>query len=170
MIEQIINLFRTGDKDNIELGLLLIESQDLSNYFKTRYECVCKNFYDWRYLFKKTLTEIDLSYLGLKVLPDCIFDFPNLHKICLNDNSFDKFPIELNKFKNLGHLDLDCNLITEIPKEFETFTSIYTLRLKYNQISEIPNFIKDMDLLYLNLKNNYITEIPKGFEHINITI
>jgi Leucine-rich repeat (LRR) protein len=109
---------------------------------------------------------IDLSYLGLKVFPDILFNirnFNNIEALRFQQNKFISLPEELFNFINLGSLDLRRNEIVSIPNSIEKLTNLNTLPLGENCLTSISNSLGNLtNLHYLYLDNNKLTSLPNS--------
>jgi len=105
-------------------------------------------------------TILDLSWKGLKEIPDNVFELVNLKVLNLNHNKLTEISLNINKLVNLESLGLNYNELTEI-NDVSSLVKLEILNVSYNKLIEIPIDInKLVNLEYLDLEYNKIKSIP----------
>jgi small GTP-binding protein len=106
---------------------------------------------------------IDLSGLGLRVVPETVGQLANLQSLDLHNNQITVIPEALRHLAKLQDLYLYINQITIIPEALGHLAKLQRLSLSNNQITAIPEALGQLaNLLSLNLHNNQITAIPEA--------
>lgn len=136
MIENIVELLKSGDDANIELAIMLINSMDLSDEFNNIYGLILKrsglNIQKFNLIYE--LCELNLSCCNIDTIPKGVFELTNLER-----------------------LSLSTNKLTEIPKDLENLTKLKILRLQNNRIEKIPTYINKFPKnLIVYMSNNLI--------------
>lgn len=105
-------------------------------------------------------TRLNLSGLGLTVLPPEIRDLTWLESLNLEGNNFTVFPPEIGAMTQLHELNLTGNPIGVLPPEIGGLTDLTYLYLTNTQISELPQELYQLTALRgLHLSNTLITEL-----------
>lgn len=103
----------------------------------------------------KNLKKLNLSFLGLKMLPDEIGYFQNLEELNLAGNNLRELPdsiYTLKKLKvlNLGDIISGGNNIQYISKDIEKLTNLEVLQIVWNdELKELPKQILKLEKLEL---------------------
>eukprot|EP01104_Vermistella_antarctica_P011008 TRINITY_DN300_c0_g1_i1.p1 TRINITY_DN300_c0_g1~~TRINITY_DN300_c0_g1_i1.p1 ORF type:complete len:2319 (-),score=629.17 TRINITY_DN300_c0_g1_i1:43-6999(-) len=129
----------------------------------------------------KSLRELDLSYIGMKVLPEEICQLVGLEKLCLYDNQLSSLPSGITALAKLRvliltrnelvmlprlprmieYLDISDNQLTMLPPEIGDFANLRTLLAWRNRLSFLASQLCYLSNLYtLDLTNNPISSIP----------
>lgn len=106
-------------------------------------------------------TWLDLSNLGLTMLPPEIGQLIALEKLILDGNNLSSLPPEIGRLIALKGLNLNGNLLSTMPPEIGQLTALSELNLNYNQLSTLPPEIgqlRSLAALYLN--DNHLTSLP----------
>lgn len=104
---------------------------------------------------------LDLSDLGLAILPPELSELTALVTLDLSGNQLTELPLELSKLNALAALDLSNNQFTSLSSEIGKITNLITLDLSSNQITSLPPEIgKLTKLITLSLSGNQITSLP----------
>src|ERR1017187_4948212 len=105
--------------------------------------------------------ELDLSGLGLTVVPDSVAQLASLKALSLANNQVRYIPDSLARLTNLQVLHLTNNQIQAIPESLARLTSLGVLNLSGNQIQVIPDSLAKLTNLWtLYLTSNQISAIP----------
>jgi hypothetical protein len=91
--------------------------------------------------------EIDLSYCGLKSLPESLEKLTGLTTLKLSGNHLAVLPEFLGNLTALTSLDLSYNQLTVLPESLENLTPLTELILDGNQLTELPEFLVDLNVL-----------------------
>lgn len=111
-------------------------------------------------------TELDLSDLGLWVIPPQISKFTQLEELNLSKNHISAIPNfhSLGNLSQLTVLDLSHNKIPSFPKSLSQLTQLQKLNLGHNRLPGIPDSMGDLTQLQeLYLNHNSIPSIPGCF-------
>ncbi len=149
-------------------------------------------------IFKNCL-EFSFSENKLTVLPDAVFQMPNLQyitgfknllgnfpknvddcqslqEIDLSWNRIGGLPKEIGNLPNLRILKLNNNLIKAIPYEAGTLASLEEIHMSVNQMERLPSSLNQMqNLKRLDVSYNFITEVPacigelKNLEYVDLS-
>lgn len=96
--------------------------------------------------YLNNLKSINLSGIGLSVLPDEICSLEFLSVIVLRDNHLKELPTNFDKLNVVEELDLSDNPWIEIPKQIQGFSQLRYLNLSNCNFREIPSWILDFSL------------------------
>ncbi len=111
-------------------------------------------------------TELDLSGLGLKFLPDIFGEKPfvsRLKYLDLSYNQLTSLPKKICELKRLRVLGLANNKLTSLPKGIRKLQRLRVLDLANNKLTSLPKgILKLQRLRVLDLVNNKLTLLPKG--------
>jgi internalin A len=112
--------------------------------------------------------ELDLSSLGLNVLPAAIANLQHLKWLFLNDNNLTTLLPIIRKFTNLEFLYLGANNFSSFPEYLFELTNLSVLSLYSNQISILPAKISMLQqLVSLDLYGNKIQTLPPEIGHLS---
>lgn len=112
-------------------------------------------------------TVLDLSGLGLTVLPDSLGNLTNLEGLFLNQNQLTTLPNSLENLVNLREFHLHKNRLTTIPDGLSSLTNLTLLFLHQNQLSVLPDSLKNLaNLVFLVLSENQLMVIPDGLARL----
>ena len=110
--------------------------------------------------FKTSAEAIDLSELGLRVLPKSIGHLINLIKLKLSRNHLTVMPRELGNLANLEALDVSRNELIELPNEIGNLKNLTCLDVSHNKLSGLPKSLgKLTNLILLCLPHNQLKEL-----------
>jgi hypothetical protein len=116
-----------------------------------------------------TITELDLSGLGLTMIPDEIasLDLPNVTSLNLSENRLRALPNNFGvNWNQLESLCLNRNQLTALPNNFgANWNQLEDLMLGHNALRALPNnFGANWNqLTYLDLNRNQLTALPDNF-------
>jgi len=107
------------------------------------------------------LTNLDLSFNSLRHI-----DFGGwehgMKYLNIEENFFNKFPVEILCFSELIYLNIRQNEISEIPESIQKLVSLQNLYASSNKIKILPQSIKVLTYLReLDISDNLIDSIPK---------
>ncbi|GAA1008405.1 hypothetical protein Aple_070030 [Acrocarpospora pleiomorpha] len=107
------------------------------------------------------LTKLDLRGNQVTVLPDWLGNLTNLITLNLNNNQLTVLPDWLGNLRELAILDLGGNQLTVLPESLGNLTNLTTLALHGNQLTVLPDWIGNLtSLLGLYLRGNQLTVLP----------
>ncbi|MBD2521372.1 COR domain-containing protein [Nostoc sp. FACHB-133] len=110
---------------------------------------------------KDEVTELDLSYKGLTILPPEIGQLTNLQSLDLSSNQLSSLPPEIVQLTNLQSLDIGSNQLSSLPPEIVQLSNLQSLYLNSNQLSSLPPEIVQLtNLQTLNLFSNQLSSLP----------
>ena len=105
---------------------------------------------------------LDLSFLGIRELPEELFELVNLTDLDLSNNGLSHLPTGINKLKNLQNLNLSNNVFNYtngLGFTFPCSLSIQSLDLSCNLLHKIPDDLYFLENLEdVNIDFNPITE------------
>ncbi len=111
---------------------------------------------------------VNISGLGLKTIPNELFDIVDLHELYLGKNQLSELPKEFAEFKLLRILSMQRCQLTEIPEVLFNLKNLHTLNLSRNKIQTIPESIELLTgLKNLTLSKNQIKTIPSTIGNMN---
>lgn len=111
---------------------------------------------------------LNLSGLGISVLPLEIGKLSQLERLILSENKLSELPAELGRLKSLRACDLRHNQFTIFPAEVFQLHDLEVLLLSYNQIENVPGEIGGLsNLRQLGLRNNGIKSLPPEMGMLN---
>jgi len=110
---------------------------------------------------KQNSRALNLSGLGISVLPPEITKLSSLERLILSENKLSELPIEFSRLKNLKLCDLRQNLFAIFPPEICQLPELEVLLISYNQIEALPGEIGMLsNLRQFGLRNNRISDLP----------
>lgn len=113
-------------------------------------------------------TELDLSGLGMTMIPENIGECRSLSILRLNNNQLTTLPQAINHLNELKILHLHHNLIGQVPTQIGEYKHLIELRLDHNQVSNIPRTFRQLTALkHLNLSHNRLHLLPAYFDTFN---
>lgn len=81
---------------------------------------------------------LDLSYLGIKVLPEEIGLFTSLKQLNLSHNNVERFPCSIGLLQKLTILVASHNQLVVLPQSICNLSELSTLELEYNSLEVLP--------------------------------
>lgn len=108
---------------------------------------------------------VDFTGLGLKELPETLWDNENLEVLLLRDNALESLPAEFTRLKKLEILDLHKNKLDSLPQQLGTLEGLRWLDLGTNTgLRKIPESIGQLQhLQWLDLTSTSLDTIPEEF-------
>lgn len=98
----------------------------------------------------------------LKIFPNRVLQFVNLHTLSICSNLLTSLPQELTQLQHLNIFEAPCNKFSEFPAILCEITSLVDINLDRNQITSIPPTISRLTALNrLMLSNNRLRAIPE---------
>lgn len=112
--------------------------------------------------FDRNSDNLELSGLGINLLPQGIGLLSNLSNLDLSENEIEELPLAFGKLTNLKDLRLMENHIKELPSVLEFLINLEVLDLEDNLIETYPPvfFEKLTRLSFLDLSKNSIEILP----------
>lgn len=109
---------------------------------------------------------LDLSNLGLTVLPRSIIKLENLVKLDISNNKITLLHLDGSKLKLLKEIDARNNDIITISEKFSRLSSLEKLDLSNNRIYNLENIKNITSLKTIDLSNNFLTRIPEELKSL----
>ena len=104
---------------------------------------------------------LDLSNLGLDMVPDSIGQLTSLTELRLDGNQLTTVPDSIGQLTSLTYLSLRDNQLTTVPDSIGQLTSLTYLSLRGNQLTTVPDSIGQLtSLTQLFLHGNQLTTEP----------
>ncbi len=104
-----------------------------------------------------TIKVLNLSNLGLKKLPNEIYDFKNLEELDLSKNEFEVFILNAKKLTKLKKIILTDNLLSENSIKIKRNKHVQIVSLSDNAFEAFPKRIqRNKGLKDIHLANNFI--------------
>lgn len=111
----------------------------------------------------ESLSDLDLTNLGLGAVPERILNLPNLKQLRLSGNLLTDLPTEFGSPLTL--LDISDNLFESIPPAVLNMTSLEYLFANKNKLSSVPSDIcKLTELEGLALDSNQLRSLPPSLK------
>ena len=167
--EKIIQLIKSPEQQNIELGLIIVESLGLlDEIYQEEYEELYEFLRQYDSIQATTckkiaiisilgLKKLDLSYNKLSSLPESFGNLSNLRILYLNDNQLSSLPESFGNLSNLRIFGLHKNQLSSLPKSFGKLNNLTRFNLRYNQLSSLPESFGNLsNLTRLWLSHNFI--------------
>jgi internalin A len=122
------------------------------------YEIALKKIQEAQYA---EANELDLSFLGLKILPPEVFELTTLKSLYLNDNKLKSLPAKIIHLTSLHSLYLSSNQLHSLPTEFGQLSNLQKLDLRNNLLASLPSELKNLQgKINILLKGNLFGELP----------
>ncbi|MFX1514225.1 MAG: leucine-rich repeat domain-containing protein, partial [Promethearchaeota archaeon] len=168
---------------DLEQGFKLLEGKEKQITWKDRF---------LRFTIENNaISAINLSVMGLKLLPTWVLNIPSLKTLILTRNqlkmlsapsisldslqtlnlSFNRFrvlPEPIIQLKSLKILDLSWNQLITLPESIRTLHNLQSLDLSWNQLTTLPQSLGSLyNLQSLKLYHNKLTDIPESIETLH---
>ncbi len=118
---------------------------------------------------EKGAATLDLSGLGLEILPPEIGALTRLTELNLARNRLTALPPEIGALTRLTKLNLSHNRLTALPPEIGALTRLTELNLWGNQLTALPPAIGALTrLTELNLARNRLTALPRAIPGVGV--
>jgi hypothetical protein len=112
--------------------------------------------------------ELDLSYLGLKTLPEFIGNLRVLTGLDVSENHLEHLPESISQLKALSILVLYDNYLTELPETLGNLKSLNALIITNNCLSTLPSSLRELSQLeLLSLNENNFETLPEFMGHLS---
>ncbi len=120
---------------------------------------------------------LDLGNLGLREIPDEVFDLIELESLLLGGvnslaypdrNQISELPPEISRLQNLKHLEISYANLKTIPDEIGQLRNLESLILRSNQITFLPESLGNLSrLTLLNVRGNHLKHLPNSIGSLN---
>ncbi len=105
-------------------------------------------------------TELDLSGMNLRKLPNEILNLKQLKRLLLVNNRITELPPQIERLEALEHLDLNGNLLNALPKNFAKLKQLKRLSLSHNRFTNLAKSVRELNQLeVLDIGHNLIGKI-----------
>src|SRR6266853_470089 len=106
---------------------------------------------------------LDLSSLGLRVLPESIGQLGSLQELHLGNNQLSALPESIGQLGSLQELYLLNNQLNALPESIGQLGSLQELHLSNNQLNALPESIGQLgSLQQLSLTDNRLSAVPEA--------
>lgn len=106
---------------------------------------------------------LDLHGLGLRSVPQSLFNLVQLEELYLSLNELAELPESLAELSHLRELYLSMNEISNLPEAIGSLGQLQVLDLSNNRLSVLPRSVAGLlQLRSLNLSANRIAELPSA--------
>ncbi|MCX6849800.1 MAG: TIR domain-containing protein [Verrucomicrobia bacterium] len=120
---------------------------------------------------EQEVVRLDLSFLGLTVLPPEIGQLTALKRLDLSDNPLSTLPPEISHLTALTHLYLFNNQLNTLPPEIGLLTALNVLYISKSQFCTLPPEIGQLTALtLLNLSNNQLNMLPLEISQLTMLV
>ncbi len=92
-------------------------------------------------------SKLDLSGLGLSVLPESIGQLANLQQLILHSNQLLELPESLGQLASLQTLSIHSNRLSALPESLGQLASLQQLYMSNNQLSALPDSLSQLTSL-----------------------
>jgi Leucine-rich repeat (LRR) protein len=114
------------------------------------------------------LKTLELSNNGLQSLPDTIGNLSKLKELNLYGNQLQSLPDTIGNLSKLEELYLYENQLQSLPDTIENLSKLQGLLLNNNQLQSLPDTIGDLSKLkVLELKDNQLQSLPDTIEKLS---
>lgn len=108
----------------------------------------------------RRITELDLSRLGITVLPE-VHDLIGLKRLELENNNLEAMPPEITRIVGLEYLSLNYNRLRTLPREIGNMKFLIWLNLYSNNIDSLPPAMGNLtSLRFVTVSYNYLHGLP----------
>lgn len=99
--------------------------------------------------------ELNLSKLGLRKIPQFLYEFKNIKTLNLESNNLENISSSIGKLKHLQILNLSYNNLKNLPESIGNLKSLTHLLLINNKLEKLPDTIGNLiSLIVLDLGAN----------------
>lgn len=138
---------------------------EFSENYETRFNIAREKIALAKSLGKKS---VNISGLGLKTIPEELFEMLDLKELHLGGNQITDLPENVANFQKLTLLSIQRCQLSKIPNCVLNLKSLQSLNLSRNKIEAIPDSINSLtDLRTLTLAKNKIKHIPPTIGSLN---
>ncbi len=105
----------------------------------------------------------------ISVVPDSVFQLPNLVTLKLSCNLLSYIPESIGNALTLKVLQLDHNNLTYLPSTICKLTNLWDLIINDNKLTELPASLGNLtSLKKLHLHNNFLTFLPNSIAALSL--
>ncbi len=154
-LKRLKQLFYTGEKDQMELALMIAES----------------NFIDLSPIedgLKKILEKAELQpRLGQwssAKMENLIYPLGMVLMLSIDETDLPELPEEIGLFRKIGIVELHRLGLNKLPSTIQHLKNLRSLSIKHNYLKTLPEEIGNLSMLKsLNLHDNHLENIPESF-------
>ena len=115
--------------------------------------------------------KLDLSYMGLKEIPQHVLDMHSLSELSLTGNQLRTLPINMSRLVGLNELWLHNNRLESLPESIGFLTHLNKLLLDSNNLTTLPSSLGMLtSLARLSLTNNMLRALPAELGLLSTTL
>jgi internalin A len=108
-------------------------------------------------------TKLDLSMLGLEVIPESVAGLTHLQSLHVFSNQLKELPEFLGNLTQLEFFNAGGNELTALPESLGRLTQIQELEVRFNQLIALPDSLGRLTRLRrLDLRHNRLTALPES--------
>ena len=112
---------------------------------------------------KRNEEKLNLSSLGLEVIPAQVFEISSLISLNLSSNQLTNIPEEIGRLSGLTHLNLQDNQLSHIDGIFSDLGKLKSLDVSKNLLTCLPEDLCQVsNLAYLDLSKNKLTSLSES--------
>lgn len=116
----------------------------------------------------KSGARLELSFLGLSILPPQIGQLSALTELYISDNLLKTLPLEIGNLSSLTELNLGSNLLRKLPPKIGQLSSLTQLYLGNNKLRTLPPEIGKLSALTsLYLGGNELRTMPPAIGELS---
>ena len=110
---------------------------------------------------------LDLSNLGLPLLPESLWRCTSLEELVLRDNPVGLLDPRISRLTSLRALDATRTQLPQLPQELGFLPALTSLAVGGNKLSQLPkSFQQHRTLRSLDLRRNLFETLPKGLPEL----
>jgi hypothetical protein len=159
-LEKIKALLFSGRREEIELALLLAESNEID---LSAMEAGIKKILSVAKIQPRFREWADARMENL------IYPLEIVLTLCIDEEAapMTEMPGEMGLFRNLGIVELHSLGLLSLPSEIQHLRGLRSLSVKHNQLQKLPEEIGSLlRLKSLNLHDNLLTALPDSLQHL----
>ena len=127
---------------------------------------LAENGLDRRIFQITTLNFLEISNVGIEVIPDEIGNLSNMRNLVLRKNKLSDLPVSVGSLAKLKFLDLSDNSLTKLPDTMKNLVELQSLILNCNNLEFLPNQESLVSLATLHIDHNKIERLPDGIYNL----
>lgn len=160
MLKKIKSLLLTGDREQMNLALMLAESNQVD---LTPLEEGIKS------IIKVAELQPRLGQWVHAKMENLLMPLAMVLAICIDEVWMNELPAEIAFFRRVGIMELHDIYLEKLPDEIRYLHNLRSLSLKNNRIQELPEAIGSLkNLKSLNLHNNLIHSLPESMSDLPV--
>jgi internalin A len=113
------------------------------------------------------LQVLNLSRNDISVVPDWLSEFAGLQRLDVSHNKLTALPESVGKLKQLWLLDVSNNKLVVLPESLGELTQLERLEVSENELTALPESLGQLvQLGTMELAGNKLTDIPASFTQL----